>query len=81
MVIQVYVPTSSAEEAEAEWFCGDLQDVLEQTASQNVLFIIGGWNAKVGSQVTPGVTAKFVLGVWNEAEQRLMSFAKRKHWS
>ena len=48
MVIQVYVPTSSAEEAEAEWFCGDLQDVLEQTAPQNVLCIIGGWNAKVG---------------------------------
>ena len=76
MVIQVYVPTSSAEEAEAEWFCGDLQDVLEQTAPQNVLFVIGGWNAKVGSQETPGITGKFGLGVQNEAGQRLIEFCQ-----
>ena len=65
MVIQVYDPTSNAEEAEQ--FYEDLQDLLELTLPQNVLFIIGDWNAKVGSQETPGVTGKFGLGVQNEA--------------
>ena len=62
-VIQVYVLTSNAEEAEAEWFYEDLQDLLELTPKKDVLFIIGDWNAKVGSQETPGVTGKFGLGV------------------
>ena len=62
-VIQVYVPTSNAEEAEVEWFCEDLQDLLELTPKKDVLFIIGDWNAKVESQETPGVTGKFGLGV------------------
>ena len=70
MVIQVYAPTSNAEEAEAEWFYEDLQDLLELTPKQDVLFIIEDWNAKVGSQETPGVTGKFSLGVQNEAGQR-----------
>ena len=61
-VIQVYAPTSNAEEAEAEWFYEDLQDLLELTPKTDVLFIIGDWNAKVGSQETPGVTGKFGLG-------------------
>ena len=65
-VIQDYVPTSNAEEAEAEWFYEDLQDLLEVTLKKDVFFIIGDWNAKVGSQETPGVTGKFGLGVWNE---------------
>ena len=60
-VIQVYAPTSNAEEAEAEWFCKDLQDLLELTPKKDVLFIIGDWNAKVGSQETPGITGKFAL--------------------
>ena len=68
-VIQVYAPTSNAEEA--EWFCEDLQDLLELTPKKDVLFIIGDWNAKVGSQETPGVTGKFGLAIWNEAGQRL----------
>ena len=68
---QVYAPTSNAEEAEVEWFYEDLQDVLELTPQKGVLFIIGDWNAKVGSQEIPGVTGKFGLGVQNEAEQRL----------
>ena len=63
MVIQVYVLTSNAEEAEVEWFCEDLQDLLELTPPKDVLFMIGDWNAKVGSQETPGVTGKFGLGV------------------
>ena len=63
MVIQVYVPTSNAEEAQVEWFYEDLQDLVELTPPKNVLFIIGDWNAKVGSQETPGVTGKFGLGV------------------
>ena len=67
MVIQVYTPTSNTEEAEVEWFYEDLQDLLEQTPKKDVLFIIGDWNAKVGSQETPGVTGKFGLGIWNEA--------------
>ena len=70
-VIQVYAPTSNAEEAEVEWFYEDLQDLLELTPKNDVLLIIGDWNAKVGSQDTPGVTGKFGLGVWNEAGQRL----------
>ena len=68
-VIQVYAPTSNAEEAEVEWFYEDLQDLLELTLKKDVLFIIGDWNAKVGSQETPGVTGKFGLGIWNEAGQ------------
>ena len=63
MVIQVYAPDSNAEEAEVEWFYEDLQDLLELTPKKDVLFITGDWNAKVGSQETPGVTGKFGLGV------------------
>ena len=70
-VIQVYAPTSNAEEVEVEWFYEDLQGLLELTPSKDVLFIIWDWNAKVGSQETPGVTGKFGLGIWNEARQRL----------
>ena len=80
-VIQTYAPTSNPEEAEVEWFYEDLQDLLELTPKKDVLFIIGDWNAKVGSQETPGVTGKFGLGVRNEAGQRLIEFAKRVHWS
>ena len=69
-VIQVYAPTSNAEEAEVERFYEDLQDLLERTPKKDVLFIIGDWNAKVGSQETPGVTGKFGLGIRNEAGQR-----------
>ena len=65
-VIQVYAPTTNAEEAEVEWFYKDLQDLLELTLKKDVLFIIGDWNAKVGCQETPGVTGKFGLGVQNE---------------
>ena len=67
MVIQVYAPASNAEEAEVEQFYEDLQDLLELTPPQNVLFIIGDWNAKLGSQETLGVTGKFGLGVQNES--------------
>ena len=67
-------PTSNAEEAEVEWFYEDLQDLLELTTPKNVLFIIGKWNAKVGSQETPGVTGKFGLGIRNETGQRLIEF-------
>ena len=67
MVIQVYVPTIKVEEAQVEWFYEDLQDLLKLTSKKLVLFIIGDWNAKVGSQVIPGVTGKFGLGVQNEA--------------
>ena len=70
-VIQVYDPTSNAEEAEVERFYKNLQDLLELTPKKDVLFIIGDWNSKVGSQETPGVTGKFGLGIWNEAGQRL----------
>ena len=73
-VIQVYAPTSNAEEAEVEWFYEDLQDLLEPTLKQDVLFIIGDWNAKVGSQEIPGITGKLGLGVQNEAGQRLTEF-------
>ena len=76
MVIQVYTPTSNAEEAEVEWFYEDLQDLLELTLKKDVLFIIGDWNAKVGSQETPGVTGKFGLGIRNEAGQRLIKFCQ-----
>ena len=80
-VIQAYAPTSNTEEADVERFYEDLQDLLEQTPKKHVLFIIGDWNAKVGGQEIPGVTAKFGLGVQNEAGQRLAKFAKRMHWS
>ena len=73
-VIQAYAPTSNAEEAEVDQFYEDLQDLLELTPQKYVLFIIGDWNAKVGSKETPGVTGKFDLGVWNEAGQRLIEF-------
>ena len=77
MVIQVYAPTyCNAEEAEVEWFYEDLQDLLELTTKKDVLFITGDWNAKVGSQETPGVTGKFGLGVRNEAGQRLREFCQ-----
>ena len=75
-VIQVYAPTSNAEEAEVEWFYEDLQDLLKLTPQKDVLLIIGDWNAKVGSQETPGVTGKFGLGIRNEAEQRLIEFCQ-----
>ena len=75
-VIQVYVPTSSWKEAEVEWFYEHLQDLLERTPIKDVLFIIGDWNAKVGSQETPGVTGKIGLGVRNEAGQRLIEFCQ-----
>ena len=81
-VIQVYAPTSNAEEAEVERFYEDLQDFLELTPPKKVFLIIGNWNTKVGSQETPGVTGKFGLGVQNEAGQRLKkSFAKKTNWS
>ena len=76
MVIQVYAPTSSAEEAEVERFYEDLQDLLELTPKKDVLFIIGDWNAKVGSQETPRVTGEFGLGIRNEAGQRLIEFCQ-----
>ena len=76
MVIQVYAPTSNAEEAEVERFYEDLQDLLEITPQKDVLFIIGDWNAKVGSQETPGVTGKFALRVQNEVKQRLTEFCQ-----
>ena len=75
-VIQFYAPTSNAEEAEVERFYEDLQDFLELTLIKDVLFIIGDWNAKVGSQETPGVTGKFRLGIRNEAGQRLIEFCQ-----
>ena len=75
-VIQVYASTSNAEEAEVEWFCEDLQDLLEVTPKKDVLFIIGDWYAKVGSQETPGMTGKFGLGMQNEAGQRLIEFCQ-----
>jgi len=75
-VIQVHAPTSNAEEAEVEWFYEDLQNLLELTPQKAVLFIIGDWNAKVGSQETCGVTVKFGLGIWNEAGQRLIKFCQ-----
>ena len=75
-VIQVYAPTSNAEETEVEWFYEDLQDLLELIPTKDVLFIIGDCNAKVKSQETPGVTGKFGLGMRNEAGQRLIEFCQ-----
>ena len=74
IVIQVYAQTSNAEEAEVECFYEDLQGLLELTPEKDILFIIGDWNAKVGSQETPGETGKFGLRIWNEAGQRLVEF-------
>ena len=76
IVIQVYAPTSNTEEAEVERFYEDLQDLLELTPKKDIIFIIGDWNAKVGSQETPGVTGKFGLGMRNEAGQRLIEFCQ-----
>ena len=76
MVIQVYALTSNAEEAESEWFYEDLQDLLVLTPKKDVLLIIGVWNAKAGSQETPGVTARFGLGDKNEEGQRLIEFCQ-----
>ena len=75
-VIQLYAPTTNAKEAEVEQFDEDLQDLLEITPPKYILFIIGNWNAKVGSQEIPGVTGKFALGVQNEAGQRLTEFCQ-----
>ena len=75
-VIQVYALTSNAEETEVERFYEDLQDLLEVTPQKDVIFILGDWKAKVGSQETPGVTGKFGLGIWNEAGQRLTEFCQ-----
>ena len=75
--IQVYAPTTEAKEAEVEWLCEDIQDLLELAPKKDVLFIIGVWNAKVGSQETPGLIGKFGLaGVQNEAGQRLIEFCQ-----
>ena len=76
-VIQVYAPTSNAEEAEVERLYEDPQDLLELTPAKDVLFIIGDWNAKVGSQEIPGITGKSGLGVQNEAGQRLTEFCQK----
>ena len=78
---QSLCPTSNAEETEVEWFYEDLKDHLELTPPKDVLFIIGDWNAEVGSQEMPGVTGKFGLGVQNEAWQRLIEFCQETHWS
>ena len=75
-VIQIYAPTSNAEETEVERFYENLQDLLKLTPKKDVLFIIGDWNEKVGSQETPGVTGKFGLGMQNEAGQRLIAFCQ-----
>ena len=77
-VIQAYAPTSNTEEAEVERFYKDLQDLLQLTPKKVVLFIIGDWNAKVGSQETPGVTGKSGLGVHNEAGQRLIVLPRKR---
>ena len=76
MVIQLYALTRNAEEAEVEWFYEDLQNLLELTPKKDSFFIIGDWNAKVGSQETPGVIGKSGLGVWKEAGQRLIKFCQ-----
>ena len=75
-VIQAYAPTSNTEETEVECFYEDLQELLELTPKKDVLFITGDWNAKVGSQETPGITGKFGLGMRNEAGQRLIEFCQ-----
>ena len=74
-VLQVYAPNTNTE-AEVEWFYEDLQDILELTTKKDVFFLIGDWNAKVGSQDIPGVTGKFGLGIQNEAGQRLTEFCQ-----
>ena len=74
--IQIFAPATNAEETEVEWLYENLQDLLELTPQKDVLFIIGDWNTKVGSQETPGVTGKFGLGMWNEAGQRLIEFCQ-----
>ena len=79
-VIQVCAPTSNSEEAEVEQFYEDLQGFLELTPKKDILFIIGDWSEKVGSQEIPGVGGKFGLGVQNEGGQRLTEFVKRMHW-
>ena len=76
-VIQIYAPTTNAKEAEAERFYEGLQDLLELTPKKDVLFIIGDWNAKVGSQEIPGVTGRFGFGIQNEAGQRLTDFCQK----
>ena len=73
--------TNNTEEAEVERFYEDLQDLLELTPKKDDLFIIGDWNAKVGSQETPKITGKFGHGIWNEARQRLTEFCQKMHWS
>ena len=78
-VVQVYAPTNNAEEAEVERFYEDLQDLLELTHKKDVLFIIGDWNAKLGSQEIPGVTGKFGRGIWNEARQSLREFCPKSN--
>ena len=75
-VIQVYAATTDTKAAEVDWFYEDLQELLELTPKKDILFIIGDWNAKVGSQETPGVTGKFGLGMRNEAGQRLIEFCQ-----
>ena len=75
-VIQVYTPTTNAEDADVKWFYEDLKELLELTPKKDVLFIVGDWNAEVGSQEIPGVTGKFGLGVQNEARQRLIEFCQ-----
>ena len=80
-VIQVCASTTNAKEAEVEQFYEDLKDLLELTPKEDVLFIIGVWDAKVGSQEVPRVTGKFGLGIQNEAGQRLIEFCKRMNWS
>ena len=75
-VIEIYAPTSSAEEAEVERFCEDLQELLELTPKKDVLFILEDWNAKLGSQETPGVAGKFGLGMWNVAGTRIIEFCQ-----
>ena len=80
MVIQAYAPTNNAEEAEVEQFYEDLQDLLELTPNKDVLFIIGNWNAKVGSRETPEVTGKFGLGVWNEAGLQIDYILCSQRW-
>ena len=77
-VIQVHAPTANAEETEVKWFFEDIQDLLELTPKKDVLFIIGDWNAKEGSQEIPGVTDKFGLGVQNDVRQRLTVFPRER---
>ena len=74
--IKDYAPINNSEEAEVEWFYEDLKDLLELTPKKDVLFITWNWNAKVGSQETPGVTGKFGLGIRNEAGQKLIEFCQ-----